>query len=268
LAQNSTLGVFLDDKAHERFLEILFENRNRSYGAFFLRRTYSRRVMIGTIATVVSVVFILLMPYIVDALRPKPRFDLNTKYIPVVVDEFPAPPGQMAYMPEFEVPKETLPEITRDTVREERKDPPKPVTNQPNPNADTAGKNNGPPGGAGIAGGAGPYGAGVNTLPIPPGGKGGNIKQMIMDWTDYVRTHLRYPEEAKRKGIKGKVIVNVNIAKDGTVMDARIRQSVSPELDKAALDMVNAMPKWQPAIRNGWPAVQPLDLSVDFGLVK
>lgn len=260
--------MFLDDKPHERFLEILFENRNKHYGAFFLRRTYSRRVLTGVALTVGGVLFLLLLPYIMEALRPKPEFNMD-RYIPVMMEDFPEPPGHLAYQPEIEEPEEeTVPQITADSVPAEPRRPEKPVQNEPRPGLDTTGKKNNEPGGGNDNPNAGPYGAGVSAYAIVPGGAGGNLRQLNDDWTNYLRTHLHYPPDAKRKGIRGTVWVSFFVETDGSVVNATIKSGVSPELDKAALDMVNSMPKWKPSISNGWPAVQPFTLPVDFRYAK
>lgn len=263
--------MFLDDKAHERFLEILFQDRNKRYGAFFLRRTYSRRVFYGTLVAVGSVLLLLLFPYIIEALKPGPKIDLSNKYIPVAMAELPEPPSQqLTYEPQIKMPEKTIPVVIKDSVAPEQKKTEKQERNEPNPKADTSGSTAGPPGGGnGTQAGTGPYGgAGSIILPIVPGGKGGGKDQMIQDWTNYVRSNLQLPQAARKKGLTGMVTVRLFITKDGSVANASIKRSVAPELDQAALDFVYAMPKWKPGISNGWPAVTPLDLPVDFRLAK
>lgn len=255
--------MFLDDKAHERFLDILFENRNKSYGAFFLRRTYSMRVLAGMLVSIGAIVLIALSPYIADWLRPRPEFDANVTYIPVTMDDFSPPPGQLSYVPKIQEPENTIPKVIEDSVPPEPKEiiPPQPDnTNK----TDTSGTSSKPPGGGGPEDNGPFYGEGVNSTAVPPGGKGGSIRQITEDWRNYVIEHLRYPPDAKRKGIKGTVEVVVDIAKDGSVKNVRIKKGLTPELDKAALDMIQAMPKWSPAIVNGYPKVQPLTLTLTF----
>jgi protein TonB len=263
LANNSGFSVFLDDKPHERFLEILFENRNTSYGAFFLRRTYARRMLMGTLITVCTVLFIVLLPYIVEALRRKPTFDKNLTYIPVQIEDFPTPPGQMAYLPEIQQPEQIIPQVTHDSVPIEKKQPEK-QPEQKKTDADSTGKIAQNPGGGNGNDNGPPYDEHITSTAVPPGGKGGSIKQIMMDWGQYVLDHLKYPPEAKRRGLKGEVVISVVIAADGSVDKVSLMQGVSPELDSAAVKMVREMPKWTPSITNGYPQAQRLHLKVKF----
>lgn len=68
---------------------------------------------------------------------------------------------------------------------------------------------------------------------------------------EFVKSNLRYPEEAKRNNEHGRVIVNFVIDIDGTVTDPFIFRGVSPALDAEALSIVSIMPKWMPGSFNG-----------------
>jgi TonB family protein len=153
--------------------------------------------------------------------------------------------------------------VVKDSVPLEEKKPTPPVPDNKN-KIDTSGTSTSPPGGGGTEDKGPFYGEGVNRLAIPPGGKGGSVQQIAIDWQNYVMDHLRYPPDAKRRGVQGSVIVSVAVAKDGTVTKVKILKSVSPELDKAALDMINAMPKWTPGVDDGWPVVVPYTLTLRF----
>lgn len=54
-------------------------------------------------------------------------------------------------------------------------------------------------------------------------------------------------------GIQGRVIVQIIIEKDGSISDVKISRSVDPSLDREALRVVKAMPKWNPGKLNGIP---------------
>ena len=62
----------------------------------------------------------------------------------------------------------------------------------------------------------------------------------------FVKENLRYPEEAKRKGIKGRVLVTFVIGSDGSISDVKVMRSVHPLLDAEAVRLVESMPKWIP----------------------
>jgi periplasmic protein TonB len=65
--------------------------------------------------------------------------------------------------------------------------------------------------------------------------------------------NLRYPEEAYNNNIEGKVLIRFVITKDGTVTNATVLRSADPALDKAALDAVKKLPKFNPGKQGGKP---------------
>ena len=73
----------------------------------------------------------------------------------------------------------------------------------------------------------------------------------MIGFGQYITDNLQYPDEAKEKGISGNVRVSFIIDKDGSVIDAKVIESVDPNLDKEAIRLIRSMPKWKPGIRNG-----------------
>lgn len=62
---------------------------------------------------------------------------------------------------------------------------------------------------------------------------------------------IKYPSLAFEREEQGRVLVKVIIDKDGSITYPKISKSVSESLDKEALRVVNLMPKWKPAVKNG-----------------
>lgn len=87
-------------------------------------------------------------------------------------------------------------------------------------------------------------------------------------WRQYVRDHLRYPGKARRKGIEGTVYVQFAIEKDGTVSSPRLLCSLESACDREALRLVQAMPKWQPALECNSPVRCLCRLPVKFDLME
>ena len=82
----------------------------------------------------------------------------------------------------------------------------------------------------------------------------------------YLGANIKYPEEAKKNKIEGRVIIQFVVAKDGSIKDATILRSVSPELDAEALRVINAMPNWKPGIQKGEPVNVKFTIPVTFKL--
>ena len=60
-----------------------------------------------------------------------------------------------------------------------------------------------------------------------------------------------YPEQAAEMGIQGKVIVRFVVEKDGSISQATVVKGIDPALDKEALRVIQAMPKWKPGMQQG-----------------
>ena len=67
----------------------------------------------------------------------------------------------------------------------------------------------------------------------------------------YIANAIKYPVIAQENGIQGKVYVTFVVDKDGGISDARVARGVDPSIDKEALRVVNALPKWKPGKQRG-----------------
>lgn len=84
---------------------------------------------------------------------------------------------------------------------------------------------------------------------------------------NYLHENLQYPEEAKEKGIEGRVVVQFWVEKDGTIDYIEvINKERDSALGKEAIRLVNSMPKWEPATQRGEPVAMKFTLPVDFKL--
>ena len=68
---------------------------------------------------------------------------------------------------------------------------------------------------------------------------------------EYLSKNIKYPEAAMKKGIQGRGIVQFVVEKDGSITNVKILRGVDPELDKEAVRVVSAMPKWNPGTQRG-----------------
>jgi TonB family protein len=109
--------------------------------------------------------------------------------------------------------------------------------------------------GAGPGGAGG--GAGQGSKPGP--GSGGDPQRLLALVRNKIRSHRRYPELARRRGIEGKVEVSFRILPDGRVTELVVRRGADPILDEAALAAVRAASPLPP-----FPEL--LTVELDFGL--
>ncbi len=87
----------------------------------------------------------------------------------------------------------------------------------------------------------------------------GNINQ-------WLASNLKYPPVAAENGIEGRVIVQFVVGKDGSIHSAQVVRGVDSALDKEALRVVNSMPKWVPGKQNGQSVNCKFTLPVVFRL--
>ena len=79
---------------------------------------------------------------------------------------------------------------------------------------------------------------------------------------------MHYPEEAKKAGIQGRVILQLIVEKDGTPVQPRIIRNIHPLLDKEALRIIRKMPKWTPGKQDGKPQRVLYTIPITFQLTK
>ena len=84
----------------------------------------------------------------------------------------------------------------------------------------------------------------------------------------WVYVYLKYPQEAVREGIQGRVLVDFIIDEKGHVTSVKAVRSSHPLLEKEALRVINASPDWKPGRVNGKKVKAQMSLNVEFRLEK
>jgi protein TonB len=105
----------------------------------------------------------------------------------------------------------------------------------------------------------------VESKPLTIAEKMPSFKGNVNAW---LGSHIQYPAAALENGIQGRVVIKFVVGKDGSVSQAQVVRGVDPSLDKEALRVVNAMPKWNPGMNNGQPAAVWYTLPVQFRLAN
>lgn len=83
----------------------------------------------------------------------------------------------------------------------------------------------------------------VEQQPMFPGGQNALMK--------YLSEHTKYPVVAQENGVQGRVTVQFVVEKDGSISDVHVLRGVDPSLDKEAVRVVKSMPRWTPGKQNG-----------------
>ncbi|MBS1599037.1 MAG: energy transducer TonB [Bacteroidetes bacterium] len=243
-------------------LDIIFEGRNKDYGAYELRKTYNRRLRAALLGTA-SVVALLFIGFLVSHLSGG-----NKKAAMVVQDvqledikeekknEPPPPPPPKVEPPKVEMAKFTPPKIVKDEEVKEEEKPPEVekledtkigTVNQEGikdegitapPVSDNKGVVEAPKDNE-------DYDKTFTKVEIEsdyPGGPGA--------WQRYLSKNLHYPDEAVNNEIQGDVVVQFIVDKEGNVSDVEAISGPA-ELRDEAVRVIKKSGKWTPAIQNG-----------------
>lgn len=245
------------------FDDLLFESRNRDYGAYQLRKRYNAVLSTGIILASLLVSIAILLPFY---LRPKDEKIYSGgpggRYVNLTMEYFeppeeriyiPPPPGPPSSSPRMEIAK-YIPPVVVDTV----------VINEPQqvPTDMILIQEEGTPldfaGFGGGGSGDDPFGgefdlnAGGNAffiVEVMPSFRGGDLNK----FREWVQKRTIYPLEALEKKIEGKVFLTFIIEPDGAVTNVTVVKGVDPLLDDEAIKAIEGSPKWTPGLQRGQP---------------
>ena len=82
----------------------------------------------------------------------------------------------------------------------------------------------------------------------------------------YISKKLRYPNQAKRMGIEGKVFVEFVVDKDGSLTNVRAVKGIGAGCDEEAVRVIKSHPRWSPGKQRGKPVKQRIILPITFKL--
>lgn len=255
--------------------DLVFEGRNRSYGAFVLRREYDRRFLFAFVGAVVLLGSAVLVPTAWVRLFGHASIGVVPRGGEIVVEmevppiELPkaAPAKATAPAPPAPAPApQPSPAAIPLVVDSLPADPAPGPDPQPDPGPPMPGPSGGPtdPGGDPGTGGS-PLGselgtstnpvsaADVDSMPEFVGGYGAMVR--------YVQDHIRFPEDDP--GAQ-KEFVQFVVDTDGTVMQVKAKGRASKAHGAAAERVVAGMPKWKPAVRKGKRVACVLVLPIEF----
>lgn len=100
----------------------------------------------------------------------------------------------------------------------------------------------------------------VEEMPTPPGGMAG--------LTDYLFKNLKYPEQARKLGVEGMVVVKFIVRKDGTLSDLEVEKGIGAGCDAEAVRVLKGTYGWKPGLQRGEKVDVVLRLPINFELDK
>lgn len=247
-------------------LDILFDGRNKEYGAYDLRKTYNSRLTKALIGAAVVLLLVFVGNILANSLaKGKDSKDMIVQDVQLeeVKQEQkneppPPPPPPKPEPPKVEMAKFTPPKIVKDEEVKEDEKPPE-VEKLEDTKIGTVNQEGLKDEGI-VAPPASDEGKGVVEAPKKveedwdktftkveiesdfPGGASA--------WQRYLIKSLRYPQEAQDNEIQGTVVVQFIVDKEGNVSDVEAISGAN-ELREEAVRVIKKSGKWTPAVQNG-----------------
>jgi protein TonB len=248
--------------------DIVFENRNKEYGAYIIRTNYSRNVILSAFFMLVIVGLGFAYPTIASWFKSNDVVVEDKKLTTVVqldqpppIQDTPPPPPKVEIPPPVKTIKYVAPKVTKEEVVEEEI----PTIEEIKKTEVSTETIEGP----------------VETVFVEP------VKEVVVEDDNQVYTfveqnaefpggteamykfinkNVKYPAQARRMGTEGKVFVGFVINKDGSIVDVAIVKGISAECDKEAMRVIQMMPPWKAGKQNGKAVRVKFILPINFKL--
>ncbi len=247
--------------------DIIFEGRNKAYGAYVLRRLYQRHVtralIISTAVFLLLIAFPLISQYLKDRMPKEPKKNLQENVLmdaPPLDETKPPPPPPPPEAPPPPPPKLTTIKFTPPVVKKDEEVKKEEVPNQDELKEKTVATvtvqgNTNAPDLSELASGEGDkvveavvenkvytY---VEQMPELPGG-GGNAAIVAA-----IQKAVKYPPLALRNQVEGRIFVSFTVNPEGEVSDVKVVKGLGSGLDEETVRAVKTLPKFIPGKQNG-----------------
>lgn len=253
----------------QRWEDIVFEHRNKEYGAYVLRTLYTKNIIKGVLITIAIVALVFYAPDIIALFKGEeivekapPRKLVYTELsAPPPIDK-PKPPPPQVQLPKLQkVIKFVPPKVVKEEVVEEI-----PTIEEIKQNEVAAVEVEGP---TEVV-----FEEPVEEVVVEDDGdkiftvveqqpefQGGYEAMM-----NFIKKNMRYPASARRMGVDGTVYVSFVVSKDGSISEVKTIRGISADCDKEAIRVVSMMPPWKPGKQNGKPVFVRFVLPIKFKL--
>jgi len=85
-------------------------------------------------------------------------------------------------------------------------------------------------------------------------------------WVERAKVTLKYPAQARRMGIEGKVYVTFVVGKEGEITDVKVLKGIGAGCDEEAIRVLSGAPNWKPGKQRGRPVRVRMQLPIIFKL--
>lgn len=271
--EQPTINTMLNNSSNLykiEWLNLVFKNRNQSYGAYELRLHSDQNTLRALFIAAPLFIALFAGSLLYKELNPPPAEIVPAERmielieLPIPVVEKIKPPikletpkaspvkekAKMVALPSKPVVVEDALQIDPPTIEDVKKAVIGPVTQDGLENRLVASNAEGD--GNGVAGGSG-TGVGIDNeiynvsgIEVYPEFVGG-----MKEWARFIQKNLKYPSMAMDQGKQGKVFVSFVVEKDGSVTNVTVIRGIGFGCDEEALRVISKSPKWKPGKQNG-----------------
>lgn len=254
--------------ANNNLDEIVFANRNKTYGAYQIRKQYNTSVA-KSMAVVLGALCLLFLVSLVYT-PPKPRvlkaaFDKVVQITETYIEVDIPPPAAASNQAAAGSNSENSTPIIKADKQVVQQVVSTPTSTTINSIGDgTASVMNGLTSSIGLPGKVNwegkPQGKQVvdraEVMPVFDNGNGGLV--------EYLQNQINFPKVAQENNISGMVMVVFEVDENGLVQNVMVENGIGFGCDEEAYRVVNNMPKWKPGMQNGAPVSVRLRLPISF----
>jgi protein TonB len=248
--------------------DLLFQKRNRDYGAYQLRKRYNSVVITGIILASLLVSAAVILPFV---LTPHSDNILrgNRSYVQVNMETL-EPPKEEIYVPPSPPPPQAehveeivkyVPPVVVDSIpplEKSQLSTDEYLNQTTNEKVDVTGT------GTGDNLTSGQEGTETDEpfflVEVMPSFKGGGLEK----FREWIKNRTSYPQAAIDKKIRGKVYLTFIVEKDGSVSNVTVVKGVDPLLDDEAVKVISDSPKWKPGLQRGEPVRVRYSIPLSF----
>jgi protein TonB len=256
------------------FDDLIFEHRNKDYGAFPIRKKYNATLVISILIGSILVCFSVIYPYLViNEKSNEASRQIRFRYVEMKMDKL-EPPKEDIYVPPAPAPpppntianiKYIAPVVVDSLPPNEKTLPSVAEVQSSNPDSSRLVVSGTGSGDELLTGQEGdksdePF----MFVEITPTFQGGGIEK----FRDWVRKRTVYPQIAQDNGIHGKVFLTFVVERDGSVSNIKVIKSVDKLLDDEAVKAIQSSPKWSPGLQRGRPVRVRFTINLDFAFTR
>lgn len=266
------------DLYNAEWLDLVFDHRNKEYGAYELRQHYGRTMSKAMGLAFAGIAVIAISAFVFKG-KPAAIVKMTPVDLTAMVIQPPVAPAK-----KVEPPKSTEPPKPVEPVKTIASLPPVVVPTdpivQPHTNADllasTIGStdskgadkpgnaidnntNTGPTGtGPAVDNTIYDMGGGLEAMPEPIGGAAA--------WSKFLQKNLRFPAVAQEQGVSGRVLMSFVIEKDGSLSNIKVEHGAGYGFDEEASRVLKLAKAWKPGMQNGQPVRVKYVIPMNFQL--